>query len=54
MSKSEPRPCFEEMTVAKWQEFDRRLEERLKEVQGMVEITEKEMGAHYDRVTACM
>ena len=54
MKKSKPHPCFEEMTPAKWTEFDRRLEERLGQLQGDIEITEQEMGAHYDRLTKCI
>ena len=42
-SKSKPKPCFEEMTPAKWIEFDRRLNERLMQLQGDIEITEQEM-----------
>ena len=54
MSKSQPRPCFESMTPAKWAEFDRRLTDRLTKLQGDVEVIEQEMGAHYDRLTSCI
>ena len=53
-NKSKPRPCFEEMTQDKWIEFDRRLNERLTQLQGDIEISEQEMGAHYDRLTNCI
>ena len=39
------------MSLQKWKEFDNRLEERLSKLQGDVEITEEEMGKHYDRFT---
>ena len=53
MCKSQPQPCYEEMTPQKWEEFDRRLEVRLGQLQGdvEVEITEQQaMGEHYDQV----
>ena len=50
MCKSQPQPCYEEMTPQKWEEFDRRLEVRLGQLQGDVEITEQAMGEHYDQV----
>ena len=54
MSNSQPRPCFESMTTAKWAEFDQRLTDRLAKLKGDVEVTEQEMGAHYDRLTNCI
>ena len=51
VSKGKPRPDFELMTPNKWQEFDRRLEERLKQLPHQVEVNEQKMGEHYDRLT---
>ena len=51
VSKCQPRPCFESMAPEKWKEFDRRLNDRLAQLQGSVEINEQEMGSHYDRMT---
>ena len=42
------------MTPAKWQEFDRRLEARLTQLPRSIEVSESEMGAHYDRLTECI
>ena len=35
------------MNAAKWQEFDRRLEERLRNLPQGVEVCEEKMGRHY-------
>ena len=51
LSKSDPRPSFEDMTKEKWQEFDRRLGARLRALPRRVEVTEQEMESHYDRLT---
>ena len=54
VSKSKPKPDFQLMSPANWQEFDRRLEERLRQLPQSVEISEGAMGAHYDRMTNCV
>ena len=52
VSRSQPRPDFELMTPEKWQEFDRRLEDRLRQLPQNIEICEQGMGDHYDRLVA--
>ena len=42
------------MTPAKWDEFDRRLRQRLEHIPHAIERTPTAMGAHYDRVTQCI
>ena len=54
VSKSSPKPDFERMTHEMWQEFDARLEERLRQLPQAVETSAQAMGDHYDRMTDCV
>lgn len=53
-TKRIPSPDFENMTPAKWAEFDTRLAHRLSQLPHAVERSPAEMGAHYERMAGCV